>query len=267
MPENGNTDTTDAIVVARDGPIATVFLNRPERRNALDRSMWQTLGDVCAALGQDSSLRCLILRGTGGKAFAAGADIDTFETERGDPATARTYDRIMRRALAAVRDHPYPVVAAIEGACLGGGLALAAVADLRLCGQGSRFGVPVSRLGLPMPIPEIETIMRLTGPAPMLEILLEARIFGAEKAFALGLVHRVVADDAVGTEAFATAQRIAAGAPLVHRWHRRFVRRLLDPTPVTDADLEEGHRFFDTEDYREGLAAFREKRAPLFKGK
>ncbi len=258
---------TKGILVACDGPIATVLLNRPEQLNALDRSMWQSLGDICEGLGREATLRCLILCGAGGRAFAAGADINTFATERGDPEQAKVYDRTMRRALAIVRDHPYPVVAAIDGLCLGGGLALAAVADLRLCGKSSRFGVPVSRLGLPLPLPEIEVIMRLVGPARMLEILLEAQIFGASEALAKGLVHRVVEDDMVGAEAIATAQRIVDGAPLVNRWHRRFVRRLFDPRPIAAAELDECYHFFDTEDYREGLTAFREKRLPVFKGR
>lgn len=258
---------TEEILVERDGPIATVLLNRPERLNALDWAMWQGLGDVCESLGTDSALRCLILRGAGGKAFAAGADIKTFATERGYPDQAKAYDHVMRRALRAVRDHAHPVVAAIDGLCLGGSLTLAAMADLRVCGAGSRFGVPVNRLGLPMPLPEIEAIVQLVGYARMLEILLEARIFGAAEALAMGLVNQVVTDDKVGAEATAIARRIAAGAPLVNRWHRRFVRRLLDPQPVTTCELDECYQFFDTEDYQEGLTAFQERRPPVFKGR
>lgn len=257
----------EEILVERNGPIATVLLNRPERLNAFDRSMWQGLGDICESLGADSTLRCLIMRGADGRIFTTGADIKTFATERGYPDQAKAYDHIMRRALTVVRAHSHPVVAAIDGLCLGGGLALAAVADIRLCGEGSQFGVPVNQLGLPMPLPEIETIMHLIGHARMLEILLEGRLFSANEALAMGLVNRVVTDDKVSTEATSVAQRIAAGAPLVNRWHRRFIRQLVESQPVTTYELDECYQFFKTEDYQEGLTAFQERRSPVFKGR
>ncbi|VBB69410.1 Enoyl-CoA hydratase [invertebrate metagenome] len=258
---------TGKILVERNGLIATVLINKPEQLNALDRSMWQELGDVCVALDTDSTVRCLILRGASHKAFTVGADVKMFATERGHPTQARAYDHIMRLALAAVRDHAHPVVAAIEGLCLGGGLALAAMADLRLCGQGSRFGIPVHKLGLPMPAPEINAVMRLVGHARMLEILLEARIFDAAEALAIGLVNRVVADNAVEAEAIATAQRIVAGAPLVNLWHKRFIRKMQVSYNLTAEELNECYQFFNTEDYQEGLRAFHNKRTPVFTGR
>ena len=261
---------SERILVKHDGPIVTVVLNKPERLNALDRSMWQELGDVCEILSENSTVRCLILRGAEKRAFTAGADVTRFEVERGNPEQARIYDTTMHRALRAVRYHAHPVIAAIEGLCLGGGLALAAMADLRLCGQGSKFGIPVSKLGLPMPQSEIVNIMRLVGHARMLEILLEARIFNAAEALAMGLVNRVCADHKVEAEAIATAQRIAVGAPLVHRWHRHYIRQLLEsymPHSVKDPARESDYQFFDTEDYREGLRAFQDKRPSVFIGR
>lgn len=257
----------DLVLTSRDGAIVAVLLNRPERLNALGLRSWQELGDALADLAADDEIRCIVLRGADGRAFASGADIGEFEAERSDPDQAKAYDRVMRRALTFVRDSPHPVIAAIEGPCIGAGLALAANCDVRICATGSRFGVPVSRLGLPMPYPEIESIQRLVGPGWMAEILLEARIFGAEEALAMGLVNRVVPDDCVADEAMTSARRIAAGAPLVNRWHRRFIRRLLEHRPLTEAELEECYAFFATEDYREGLDAFKAKRPPDFKGR
>ncbi len=262
---------TEKILVQHDGPIVTVLLNKPERHNALDRSMWEELGDTCEKLSKNSTFRCIILRGAGKRAFTAGADVTLFEAERGNPEQAKSYDNIMHRALAGVRDNAHPVIAAIEGLCLGGGFALAAMADMRLCGKGSRFGIPVSKLGLPMPKPEINAIMRLVGHARMLEILLEARIFDSAEALVMGFINRVVADHRVESEAIATAQRIAVGAPLVHRWHRHYIRQLLETDgshSMTDSAARgSDYQFFDTEDYREGLRAFQHKRPSVFRGR
>ncbi len=251
-----------------NGAVATVVLNRPDKLNAMDLAMWRGLAEAFAALGGEERLRCVVLRGAGERAFAAGADIGEFDTVRATPAQAKEYDEVMRAALAAVRDCPVPVVAMVHGGCIGGGLELAAQCDLRLAGESARFGVPIARIGVVMAYPELEGIRRLCGPATLLEMLLEARILDAAEALARGLVNRVVPDEALAGEAEATARRIAAGAPLAHRWHRRFVRRLTErPEPVTAAELDECYRFLDTEDYREGIAAFREKRKPGFAGR
>lgn len=247
----------------RDG-IATVTLNRPERLNALNKAMWQGLAAAFAALADDSSVRCVVLRGAGSQAFAPGADIDEFDTDRADAAQAQAYDAVMRGALDAVRECPHPTVAMIHGPCVGGGLELAAQCDLRISGESGRFGVPISRIGVVMAYPEIAAIQRLVGPATTLEILLEARLLDAAEALAKGLLTRVVPDERLAEEVAATARRIAAGAPLVNRWHKRFVRRL---AAGGAAELDECYEFLATDDYREGLAAFKEKRKPRFAGR
>jgi enoyl-CoA hydratase len=144
---------------------------------------------------------------------------------------------------------------------------VAATADIRICGESSRFGVPVKNLGLVEAYDELQGMMRVIGRAATLEILLEGRIWGAKEAYEKGLVNRVVPDAAVQDEAYATARRIAEGAPLAARWHKKFVRRLGDPRPLTPSELDESYACFDTEDFREGVAAFLEKRKPTFKGK
>jgi enoyl-CoA hydratase/carnithine racemase len=151
--------------------------------------------------------------------------------------------------------------------CVGGGLEVALMCDLRICGAGSRFGIPINRLGLTMGYGELAGLLAVVGPAVALEILLEGRIFGAQEAFDKGLVQRVVADDQVEAEARTAAERIAAGAPLVARWHKQFIRRLSAKRELSDADWAEGYACFDTADFREGLAAFLAKREPRFRGK
>jgi len=257
----------ETILVECDGPIATVVLNRPDKLNALTRSMWQALGDAVTTLSASDELRCVIIRGAGVKAFSPGNDIGEFASARANKAQAIEYGKVMRATAQALADCRHPLVAQIHGICVGGGLEIAALCDFRICGESSRFGVPIKNLGLVMAYPEMAPLVRLVGTAIALEILLEGRIFASTEAKAKGLVTRVVPDDQVAAEARTTAERIAEGAPLVARWHRKFARRLADPRPLTDAEHDECFDCFDTEDFREGYAAFLAKRRPEFRGR
>ena len=257
---------TDSILAARDGDIATITLNRPERLNALNREMWEVLGKTMRRLAADDSLRCIVLRGAGGKAFAAGADIAEFASERADARQAKGYGELIHATMQAVAQCRHPTVALIEGACVGGGLEIAAMCEMRICGSSSRSGVPISTLGLPLGYGELAGLLALVGRAVTLEILLEGRVFSAEEAYRKGLVNRVVPDGEVEREAYALARRIADGAPLVARWHKQFIERLSVKADILAAEWDEGFACFDTEDYREGVRAFLAKTKPDFKG-
>ena len=261
----------DLVLVVREGTMATVFLNRPDKMNALNKEMWRRVGEVFRFLDADKSLRCVVLRGAGNKALAPGADIKEFKGVRNDSVQAANYGGLMHGAMAAIRDCRHPVVARIKGLCVGGGLELALMCDMRIAGAGARFGVPVSRLGLVMAYPEVEALVDLVGPSTALEILFEARVFDAEEAKDKGLVNRVVPDDQVDAEIAETVERISAGAPLVNCWHKKFVRRVVAgaraPRPLTAEEEAEGYACFDTEDFREGVRAFLAKETPRFKGK
>lgn len=255
------------VLLARDGAIATVTLSSPGRMNALDKAMWQRLGEIVKELDADETLRCVVLRGDGDKAFAAGADIAEFHRERANSAQARKYSREGINWMAAIAGCRHPTVALVQGACIGGGLLIAAQCDIRICNESARFGVPVKNLGLTESYDELAGMMRAAGPNVALEMLLEGRIWGAREAYEKGLVSRVVADTGVVEEAYATARRIADGAPLVARWHKKFIRRLLDARPLTEAERDEGYACFDTEDFRTGVAAFLAKKKPDFAGR
>ena len=257
----------ESILVSRDGAIATVVLNRPDKLNALNKAMWSRLGSAMQELDSDASLRCIVLRGAGDRAFAAGADISEFHAERANSKQAQAYSEGGIGWLRAIAECRHPTLALIQGACVGGGLLVASQCDLRICNESARFGVPVKNLGLTESYDELAGMLRILGPAASLEILLEGRIWGAREAYEKGLVSRVVPDTAVVEEAYAAARRIAEGAPLVARWHKKFVRRLLDPRPLSDEERAEGYACFDTEDFREGAAAFLAKRKPTFTGK
>jgi enoyl-CoA hydratase len=255
------------IEATRDGALASVVLNRPEKLNALTKAMWRLLGETIAQLDRDDGIRCIIIRGAGEKAFSPGNDIGEFATERSSKAQAIEYGHAMHTTANALAQCRHPLVAQIHGICVGGGLEIAAFCDLRICGESSRFGAPVKNLGLVMAYPEMAPLVRLVGAAVALEILLEGRIFGSAEAREKGLVTRVVPDNHVAAEARATAERIAEGAPLVARWHKKFARRLADPRPIGETEHDECFDCFDTEDFRIGYAAFLAKQKPKFVGR
>ena len=257
----------DHVVVTRAGDVATVALNNPQRLNALNRPTWARLGEVMRELSTDETLRCVVLRGAGDKAFAAGADIAEFATERADAKQAKAYGDLIHQTMQSVANCKHPTVAMIKGACVGGGLEIAACCDMRICGESSKFGAPINKLGLTMGFGELQGLLALVGRAVALEILLEGRVFGAAEALQKRLVNRVVPDDQVEAEAYAMAKRIADGAPLVARWHKQFIERLTVRADVAPAEWNEGFACFDTADYREGVAAFLAKRAPQFGAK
>jgi enoyl-CoA hydratase len=151
--------------------------------------------------------------------------------------------------------------------CVGGGLELSSACDLRLCGASSRFGAPINRLGLTMSYAEARSLKDVAGTAGALEILLGGDVFDAKRAFELGLVSQVTPDEDLLETAYSLARRIAERAPLVNRWHKKFIRRLADPAPLTAEEIDEGFAAYDTEDYRIGYEAFLAKKKPEFKGR
>jgi enoyl-CoA hydratase len=258
-----------SIVTERDGAIATVSLSNPGKLNALTVAMWQQLARVMNGLSEDGDLRCIVLRGAGEDAFAAGADIEEFARVRDNVEQGMRYHReYVYGALRAVGECRHPTVAMIHGPCVGGGLEIACQCDLRIAGQTGRFGVPINRLGFPIAYDELAALLPLAGRAVALEILVEGRVWDASEALAKGLLTRLVPDDKVEQEAYATARRIAAGAPLVARWHKQFVRRLAPQRArLAAAEIEENFAYFNTEDYRIGYEAFINKKKPKFVGR
>jgi len=257
----------NTVLIERDGPIVTVVLNRPEKLNAIDKVTWIALGNAIQVLETDNTVRCIVLRGAGDKAFSPGADISEFENERADRDKARTYNTTVERTIGSLEECRHPTLALIKGVCVGGGLEVAAFCDMRFCSQSSKFGVPIKRLGLVMAYAELRGLVNLVGRAKTLEILLEGRIFGADEALRIGLVNRIYADDEVEVECYATARRVSEGAPLVARFHKHALRRLADPTPLSNEEIEAALDCYTSEDFHVGYRAFLDKISPKFKGR
>jgi enoyl-CoA hydratase/carnithine racemase len=258
---------SDPIHVTRDGPIATVTLDRPEKLNAISQAMSRRLREIMEECDRDGDLRCVVLRGAGGRAFSVGADISEFEATRSTAAKAREYARVGNPAFHSVRACRHPVVALIQGLCVGGGFGLAALCDIKVCGESSRFGVPIKRLGLVESHEELEAVVRTIGAGPTLEILLTGDLLDARAALRIGFVNRVVPDDRVEAETYDLARRIAEGAPLAARWHKRFVWDLVARRALTAEERDVAYHCFDTEDFQIGYRAFLAKTTPRFVGR
>lgn len=259
------------IRLSRRGAVVTIEIRAPEKLNAIEYEMWLEIARLMPELDADDSARVVVFRGAGERAFSAGADISRFREERWSSGQARRYaETAFLRGLDAVDAFSKPALCLIRGACVGGGVELAAAADLRIAGESSRFGVPVAKLGLVAGHSEIRRFVQSIGPARTLDMLLTARLFTAREMLEAGFLARVVPDEEVAEAAYGAAERIASLAPLVHRWHKGFVKKILkDPALAGLTEEERAREFacFDTEDFREGVDAFLNKRAPEFRGK
>ena len=249
-----------------DNGLAELKLNQPDKLNAMTKQMWIEFAEAWEALTTNTSVRCVLLFGAG-RGFCPGNDIGEFESERSNAKKARALYEIMNRGREAMLACPHPVVARIQGPCVGGGLEIAAMADIRIASADARFGAPLNKIGLSMAYEEMLPIWKLCGRAQMYEFLVEGRLIDAQTAFIRGLVNRVVAPEALIAETQDTIDAIMAGPPLVHRWHKQFLNRLDEPEPLTEADHDDHYLAFETEDYERGYKAFLSKTKPEFVGR
>lgn len=247
--------------------VSVLTLHNPGKLNAVSVAMWQRLREIFEGLAErEPQLRAVIVRGEGG-CFVSGGDIEEFPAFRFDEERLRHFhENTVAPALEAMYQCDVPLVAQIERACVGGGLELACQCDLRIAGEGSRFGAPIARLGFPMAPDELASVVRVVGWATAAEVLLEARLLDATTALQRGLVQRVVPDDQVAAEAEATAARIAAGAPLAARLNKRTLRLIAPLVHFDEAQRRALASYATGPDHREGITAFIEKRKPNFLG-
>jgi enoyl-CoA hydratase/carnithine racemase len=255
--------------VARESSLAWLVFDHPERRNAVSLEMWQAIPDLAATLDADPSVRVIGLRGAGDVAFVSGADISEFASTRTGANAAQAYEDTTATAFAALAGVGKPVVAAIHGFCVGGGMAVALTADLRIAADDAQLAIPAARLGLGYHAAGIDALVRLVGPSTAKEVLFTARRFTAGEALARGLVNEVVPKARLDARVREVAAQIAENAPLTLRSVKLVIRELgrdaaaRDPARVRDSI----HACFESDDYREGVQAFLDKRKPVFQGR
>jgi enoyl-CoA hydratase/carnithine racemase len=250
------------------GHVATVTLDTPGKLNAINVATWREIATIFGWLAKDPGVRCVVVRGAGGN-FAAGADIAEFATVRFDQASGKRFHLdIVAGAIEAMRAVPQTVIAAIEGYCIGGGLEIAVACDLRIATADARLGAPVGKVGFPFALPELLPLLQLVGPGVAADLLLAGRVLTGNEAQACGLVQRAVPRDDHARVVEEVTRAIVAGSPVAARQNKAQIRSLLDNGyAFSQAQLEASFAFLDSDDYREGIAAFLAKRAPQFAGK
>ena len=249
--------------------IGTVLFNQPEKHNAISLAMWDGLAEILDAFAADPAIRVVVLRGAGERAFVSGADISQFDAERNDAEAQIHYERRTRAGRARLASFDKPVIAAVRGFCLGGGLGIALAADLRLAASDAVFGIPAARLGLAYGFDMTRQLVATVGPAAARMLLYSGERIDAAEAMRIGLVNRSVPVAEFEAVLSSLAERIAANAPLsIAAAKRAVAAALADPETRDTAGLEAAIRAcFDSGDYREGRTAYREKRPPRFTGR
>jgi len=256
------------LAASQDG-VGVVTFNQPEKHNAISVEMWLGLADILSDFAADPAIRTVILTGAGTRAFVSGADISQFEQQRASADAQRVYDEQTSIGRQKLNDFSKPTIAMIRGYCLGGGLAIAMQADVRIASPDAQFGIPAAKLGIAYTFEAVRRLVTLVGPAHARMILFTGARIGADEAHRIGLINRVVPADELEANVFEVAHQMAANAPLSIAASKLAIEQVLrDPE---DRDPEALARAaaacFDSEDYREGRAAFREKRPPRFTGR
>jgi enoyl-CoA hydratase/carnithine racemase len=257
------------MLAAKDDGVGLITFNQPEKRNAMSMEMWFGLREILDEFAEDDSVRVVILSGAGHKAFVSGADISQFEKNRSDANAQQEYDRQTSTGRTRLQTFPKPIIARIRGFCLGGGLAIAMHADLRIAAADSQFGIPAAKLSIAYAPESVRRLIDLVGPAHARMILYTARRIDAAEAERIGLINKMVADEELNEHVLDLARTIADNAPLSVKASKLTINEMLKDESQRDMSVITGmmETCFNSADYKEGRTAFMEKRAPRWQGR
>ncbi len=260
---------TEKMIASVENGVGWITFNQPEKRNAVSYDMWTAIPEIVSSFAADPAVRVVVMKGAGDKAFVSGADISEFEDVRNTPEQIETYEKATGAANRALRTLEKPLIAMIRGYCVGGGLAIALTADLRITAEDGQFAVPAAKLGLGYGYGGIKELMNLVGPSYAKEIFFTGRRFNAEEARYMGLVNRIVPAADLESETASYAEIIAGNAPLTVKAAKAAVNEgVKEPSERNLAAVDAMVKAcFDSEDYKEGRRAFMEKRKPQFQGR
>ena len=260
---------TDKMLAHVEDGIGWITFNQPKKRNAVSFAMWQAIPEIISDFASSDDVRVVVMRGAGDKAFVSGADISEFEEVRNTPEQIAVYESATSAANVALRTLDKPLIAMIRGFCIGGGMAIALSADLRITADDGQFGVPAAKLGLGYGYGGIKELMNIVGPSFAKEIFFTGDRFSASDAETMGLVNRVVPVDDLESSVAKLAKTIANNAPMTVKAAKAAVSE--GTKNPDDRDLERVASMvdacFNSEDYKEGRRAFMEKRKPEFQGR
>jgi enoyl-CoA hydratase/carnithine racemase len=258
---------TDRIIARKEGPVGWLIFNNPERRNAVSVDMWEAIPAVLSQYESDPEVRVIVLAGAGDKAFVSGADISQFEKERSSADAVQRYEELAEGAAAKLQACDKPLIAMIRGYCLGGGMNIAVLCDLRIAADDARFGIPAAKMGLGYRASSMKNLVEVVGGAYAREIMITARQFSAAEAKEMGLVNKVVAVADLEKAVAEYTQMIAGNAPLTMRTAKRIIREIGAVNYDAAKCKAWAKECFESADYKEGRKAFMEKRKPVFTGK
>ena len=249
--------------------VGVITFNNPEKRNAMSLEMWEGLGKALAELHDDPDVRVVILTGAGGKAFVSGADISQFEKERHNAQASEEYSRRSAAQRALLADYPKPTIACISGFCLGGGMLVAMLCDIRIAADHSQFGIPAAKLGIAYGYDGLRHLVSLVGPSRARLIMYTGMRIDAAEAARIGLVDRILPGAELWDATMDIACTIAGNAPLSIQASRITIAQILKDPDKRDMKAIDaiGRACMDSEDFREGRRAFMEKRKPKFQGR
>ncbi len=253
-----------AIQITREGPLAIVTLNRPEKRNALAMPHWQALGAAIRGFAGDEAVRAVVLTGAGGH-FCAGADIGDFDSTRRDAKSGEAYTHAVDASAEAILELAKPVIAAIEGSCFGGGAGLAMDCDMRIAARSTRFAIPAAKLNIIYNLRDTRNLLSLAGPGYAKRILFTGEAVDAETALRIGLVDEI--SEAPLESAKRLALKIAENAPMSVAGAKTLLNALVAGRPAEKLGEQLSLRALESDDYKEGRRAFKEKRKPKFTGR